>query len=120
MWLSYDEYKSFGGELDEQSFLSVIHDIEAKLNYLTYGKIKNLDTIPDAVKLLEVRLVSVFSSNDYDRDTNISSYSNGIESFSYTNTETSGSTAIDKKINALCKEYLWEYPELLYRGRKTW
>lgn len=120
-YLTYDEYKSLGGKVSEPDFLSVINDIQVKLDYLTYGRIKKLDKIPDEVKLLLTRLVGVYNSTDYDRDTNISSYSNGIESISYVNSsEKSGTTSIDDKVISLCKEYLFAYPELLYRGRKAW
>ena len=109
-YLTYDEYKSFGGKVSEPNFLSVINDIQVKLDYLTYGRIKKLDKVPDEVKLLLTRLVGVYSSTDYDRDTNISSYSNGIESISYVNSsEKSGTTSIDGKVISLCKEYLFVF-----------
>ena len=52
---------------------------------------------------------------------NLTSYSNGIETFGYsvgTDDMLKGSTSFDSKILSIIKEYLWEYPELLYRGRK--
>ena len=125
-YLSYVEYKNMGGELEETAFSPLLLDVEAKLNYLTNGRIKLLDDVPETVKTLVFKLISFYNTNNQSVSENanmgnITSYSNGIESFSYgNNSENSskGSTSYDEKIYSIVKEYLWEYPELLYRGRK--
>ena len=125
-YLSYIEYKNMGGELEETAFSSLLLDVESKLNYLTNGRIKLLEDVPEAVKTLVFKLICFYNTNSQGVEenanmSNITSYSNGIESFSYgNNSENSskGSTSFDDKILSIIKEYLWEYPELLYRGRK--
>ena len=124
MYLSYSEYKEFGGTMDEATFNKNEFEIESKIDYLTNGRIKNLSQVPQAVKMLCFRIeTSFWEKVDIDAPNNLSSYSNGIESFGYANTNTSqssGTSVIDKQISNLVAEYLWEYPELLYRGRKQW
>lgn len=118
MYLSYSEYTGLGGTMDEATFNKNEFEIESKIDYLTNGRIKNLSQVPQAVKMLCFRLgTSFWEKVDIDAPNNLSSYSNGIESFGYTSSTTS---VIDKQISNLVAEYLWEYPELLYRGRKQW
>lgn len=116
-YISYNEYVELGGTVDESTFNRLIIDVESKLNYLTNGRLAKLEEVPVAVKKLIVKLIAVYK--DADGNTNaIASYSNGIESFSYKVDDDSskGSTSSDKKIYSIVKEYLWECPELLYRG----
>lgn len=128
-YLSYQEYLSYGGHLNESAFSSYLYEVETKLNYLTDNRIAQLSTIPEAVKRLEFKLISIYynlGGSDSNSSINIlkqlSSYSNGIESFGYANDSSSvaGSTSIDRRILTITKEYLSGYPELLYRGRKQW
>ena len=125
MYLSYAEYKEFGGTMNEATFNKNEFEIENKIDYLTNGRIKNLSQVPQAVKMLCFRLgTSFWEKVDIDAPNNLTSYSNGIESFGYANTtassQSSSISVIDKQINNLVAEYLWEYPELLYRGRTQW
>lgn len=125
MYLSYTEYKELGGTMNEATFNKNEFEIENKIDYLTNGRIKNLSQVPQAVKMLCFRLgTSFWEKVEIDAPNNLSSYSNGIESFGYANTITSSQSSsisvIDKQINNLVAEYLWEYPELLYRGRTQW
>lgn len=121
-YLTYTEYKDMGGTLDEVAFNLLLVDVESKVNYLTNGRIKNIDPIPQAVKMLIFKLICFYSTNNQGvkengLNPNITSYSNGIESFSFSY---DSSASFDNKIISMMKEYLWEYPELLYRGRKQW
>ena len=125
MYLSYSEYKELGGTMNEATFNKNEFEIENKIDYLTNGRIKNLSQVPQAVKMLCFRLgTSFWEKVDIDAPNNLTSYSNGIESFGYANTtassQSSSISVIDKQINNLVAEYLWEYPELLYRGRTQW
>lgn len=125
MYLSYIEYKELGGTMNEATFNKNEFEIENKIDYLTNGRIKNLSQVPQAVKMLCFRLgTSFWEKVEIDAPNNLTSYSNGIESFGYANTtassQSSSISVIDKQINNLVAEYLWEYPELLYRGRTQW
>ena len=125
-YLTYNEYQNMGGTLDEVAFNSLLLDVESKVNYLTNGRIAKLDTIPQAVKTLIYKLICFYNTNNQGVTENanignLTSYSNGIETFGYaagTDDMLKGSTSFDSKILTMMKEYLWEYPELLYRGRK--
>lgn len=127
-YLTYSEYQSYGGTLNVTAFSSYLYDVESKLNYLTNNRIGKLDTIPEVVKRLEYKLIGIYASLNNNETANlnqfnpISSYSNGIESVSYSvNSNNSvGSTSIDNQIYSVVKEYLSEYPELLYRGKAQW
>ena len=121
MYLSYEKYKELGGTLNDTTFLQHEIEVEAKLDYLTNGRIRKLDIIPEAVVNLCFRLNTNFwEQMNIDQAQNLTSYSNGIESFGYNATNNEGKSVIDTQIIQLVNEYLWEYPELLYRGRKQW
>ena len=125
-YLTYEEYQNMGGTLNEIAFNSLLSDVESKVNYLTNGRIIKLDTIPQAVKTLIYKLICFYNTNSQGitenaNMSNLTSCSNGIETFGYstgTDDMLKGSTSFDSKILSIIKEYLWEYPELLYRGRK--
>lgn len=120
-YLTYEEYQIMGGTLDNATFNFLLLDVESKLNHLTFGRIKELEEIPQAVKNLCYKLIGFYNETVIKSANNLSSYSNGIESFSFANAGDSvGSTSNDSQIYAIIQEYLWEYPELLYRGRKQW
>lgn len=119
-YLTFEEYQKLGGKCTEDTFLTLQYDTESKMNYLTSGRIDRLITeleeTPEQVKMVEVKLIDILDSVDTDRNTNVTSYSNGIETFSYS-TEQSAQQAILKTFNELLRVYLWKYPELFYRGR---
>lgn len=121
-YITYIEYKDLGGTAEEATFNNLIQIVEAKLDYMTNGRIQELDSIPDEVKSLCVRLIDICTKMDIDTSGSLTSYSNGIESFGYATQQSKGynSTAIDSKLTATIQEWLWKYPELLYRGRKQW
>ena len=116
-YLSYNEYVELGGAVDESTFNRLMMDVESKLNYLTNGRLTKLDEVPVAVKKLIVKLIAVYKDSESSVNA-VTSYSNGIESFGYKvdDNSSSGSTSVDRKIYSIVKEYLWEFPELLYRG----
>lgn len=126
LYLTYEEYLEMGGKQDQPTFSINEYQIENRLDFLTNGRIKKLDKVPDEVKQLCFRLNISFweKPNTIDAPSNLSSYSNGIESFGYkSGTTTSNGSVIsdvDLQINSLVKEYLWMYPELVYRGRWQW
>lgn len=119
-YITYAEYIGLGGKdtVNETDFASLIFKAEAKLNRITNGRIKQMEEIPQTVKQLVVDVVNLLSSVDYDHANNLTSYSNGIETFGYANSGggSTGSSELEKRIYAMAKEYLWEYPYLLRRG----
>jgi len=119
-YITYAEYIEFGGKdtVNETVFSSLVFKSEAKLNRITNGRIAQMEEIPLAVKQLDADVVNLLSSVDYSSVNNLTSYSNGIESFGFASSDggSTGSAGVEKRIYAMAKEYLWEYPHLLYRG----
>lgn len=126
LYLTYEEYLEMGGKQDQPTFNINEFQVENRLDFLTNGRIKKLNKVPEEVKQLCFRLNISFweKPNTIDAPSNLSSYSNGIESFGYKSGTTTGNGSIisdvDLQINSLVKEYLWMYPELVYRGRWQW
>ena len=60
MYLEYNKYKELGGTLNEPAFNQHEIEVEAKLDYLTNGRIRQLDIIPEAVINLCFRLNTNF------------------------------------------------------------
>ena len=123
-YLTFDEYQELGGKCTEDTFPNLQFDIEAKMDYITEGRLsKMLDSlgmIPDVVKMLEVKLINIESNSKVEKDENVTSYSNGIETFSYGNVGSSDSVeaSLTNRVRELMLQYLDpKYPELFYRGR---
>lgn len=124
-YISFEEYRNLGGKADESTFSFLAVSSEAKMNYLTNGRIdefvKTFDTpdlIPIEIKQAEVEFIDTIKSADTKRDSSLTSYSNGIESFGYGSTEGNVESDLIKRLSTILAEYLWRYPELLYRGRR--
>ena len=122
-YLTFEDYQALGGKCTQDAFSALQFDAESKMDYITSGRlsnmIENLGTVPKEIQMLEVRLVNIISSLKLDKDDNISSYSNGIESFSYGNVSGKSSDAsLTERFKDIMIEYLYpKYPELFYRGR---
>lgn len=123
-YLTFDEYQELGGKCTKDTFPNLQFDIEAKMDYITEGRLsKMLDSlgmIPDVVKMLEVKLINIESNSKVEKDENVTSYSNGIETFSYGNVGSSDSVeaSLTNRVRELMLQYLYpKYPELFYRGR---
>lgn len=118
---TFEEYQKLGGKCTQDAFPTLQYDTEIKMDYITYGKLSKLmttlDTIPLNVQMLEVKLIDILNVTNADRDTSITSYSNGIESFSYASDKDAEDYLIEK-FKSVMMQYLYpEYPELFYRGR---
>lgn len=118
-YITYDDFLENSGNknVSEASFSNTLNIVESKINFLTNGRIEELEEIPEDVKRLCYRLVNLYLTNDTERDQTITSYSNGIESFGYSYSDGNGNSVLDKQVAGIVKEELWRYPQLLYRGR---
>lgn len=120
-YLTFEEYQKLGGKCTQDAFPTLQYDAEIKMDYITYGKLSKLmstlDAIPLNVQMLEVKLIDILNVTNTSRDTSITSYSNGIESFGYASDKDAEDYLI-KKFKSVMMQYLYpEYPELFYRGR---
>lgn len=124
-YLSFDEYQKLGGKCPADIFPLQQFDMEAKMDYITFGRlskmIEKLETVPDDIKMLEVILINnsyeITANKGSSSNAGIASYSNGIESFSY-DTSKSKDKILQEMCNILMMQYLYpKYPQLFYRGR---
>ncbi len=58
-YLTYNEYKGYGGELSEKEF--VLYEIQARkqIDYWTAGRVQSMKTIPETVKLCMMQIIKV-------------------------------------------------------------
>ena len=93
------------------------------MDYSTEGRLSKLiatiGDAPEVVQRLEVKLIDIIMNNDTSKQGvgNVTSYSNGIESFGYDTNKDSEDYILTKFKNIML-EYLYPiYPQLFYRGR---
>lgn len=118
-YITFEEYASLGGKCTEDIFPLLQYDIETLMNFVTENRlpklVDKLGYVPEEVKMLEVQLVNASSSTSSKEG--VSSYSNGIESFSY-DTSKSSLDVLKETVSKKMLQYLYpKYPELFYRGR---
>ena len=82
MYLSYADFIEKGGDMPEAAFLQFERVAENTLNYFTQDRIKELDNIPESVKDTVFDFVCELK-NTIRPGGQVTSYSNGIESFSF-------------------------------------
>ena len=118
-YITFEEYVSLGGKCTEDTFPLLQYDIETLMDFVTENRLSKLvdklGYVPEEVKMLEVQLVNTSSSKSSKEG--VSSYSNGIETFSY-DTSKSSIDSMKEKVSKKMLQYLYpKYPELFYRGR---
>lgn len=64
MYLTYEEYKEFGGTLEESTFTDFEIRAEMKVNYYTFNRLVNDTEIPDNVKRLMYVLIGLLQKQD--------------------------------------------------------
>lgn len=122
-YLTFEQYQQLGGKCSEDAFPSLQFETESKMDYVTDGRlsefIKTLEEVPEVVQRLEVKLIDIIMNTDTSKEGtgNITSYSNGIESFGFA-TDKDSEQYILTKFKNIMLEYLYpKYPNLFYRGR---
>ena len=101
MLLSYEEYRSFGGKLDNTAFAIFCYEAEMRVNAETHGRIKK-DSANEAVKRCIARLTDILASSDISKE-KVSSYSNDGVSQSFVNRT---SEDFSKSITSTIRTYL--------------
>ena len=129
MYLTYPDYISYGGALDEKTFLKYLFSAEAYLNYMTFSRLKNDEVIPEEVKLCLFTIISLMdirntalSGKNADGTANIRSQENDGVATTFNTMD--ASVLLDsckKEIRQAIKEYLDGVKneagqKLLYRG----
>ena len=107
MYLTYAEYQSMGGTLDETTFNDYYYQAQALVDYVTFNRLKNDTTFPIELKYCMFRLIKMYvqrnnllNPND---DTASSGTSSGGAVSSYSN------DGVSVSYNILSAEKLAEY-----------
>lgn len=136
MYLLYEEYKGYGGTLDEPTFNSFNYESKLKIDYYTDRRLVNDIEYTEAVKRCVYKIIGLLKTfDDYKKvvtDINkpvISSHSNDGVSTTYGgylgSTTPQDLTTIEEKLNkdiySTIKQYLYQETNsngdiLLYRG----
>lgn len=114
--MKYERYIELGGSVSEEDFPIFLVEATTRLDYILSGRFSNWNPEDEITQsrrdILLVKTISLIKESVKNlRD--VTSYSNGIESFTYGDTLTEKS--VNNKILVLCKEYLYG-TDLLYRG----
>lgn len=125
MYLTYEEYQQFGGELEESLFNRFEKQAESKVNYYTENRLVNDDVLPDGLNVAMMDLVELFDrKSQYSNPDGgiVSSESNDGVSVSYTSqTANDFLDSFDSTVSNIIKETLLHAKNqacvpLLYRG----
>ena len=100
-YLSYQEYTSFGGTVSSSDFTNLELKARRKLDYFTQNRLKTATTIISEVKECMVEFIDRMAKSA--ENGNVTSYSNGIESFGFAENQTK---ALDNELYQLAIEYL--------------
>lgn len=59
MYLTYEEYKLYGGTVDETTYNSIIYEAQACVDYATFNRLKNEVEIPVEVKVCLTNIINL-------------------------------------------------------------
>jgi len=123
LYLTYDEYQSYGGTLPESDFTLAEFKARKRVDYLTDSRVEAMAEVPEAVKLAMMSIIKADSAVGVDAQAGaplVASFSTDGYSENY------GSAAdqtanVEKQLNAELRRLLYgvkddEGVPLLYRG----
>ena len=61
MYLTYDEYLTFGGTLDETAFDNLEFEARTVIDWWTYNRLQNEEEYPEAVKRCMYKLITIIA-----------------------------------------------------------
>ena len=100
-YLLYSEYTALGGTATESNFNILEPKARRKLDYFTQDRLKTATTIISEVKELMTEFINRIANSPVNG--NVTSYSNGIESFGFAENQTK---AFNTELYDLAVEYL--------------
>lgn len=121
-YLEYSEYTALGGTLEETPFSILEYNARKKIDERTFGRLKDLETQPEEVKLCVNNLISILDSyTSYNTSNkNIASENTDGYSVSYKGADANISIAMNKEIEDTIQTYLCntlvDNIPVLYRG----
>lgn len=128
-YLTYEDYQSLGGELEESEFNSLEFKAETKVNWYTFNRLENDTTFDDKVPLCIFEIIKILNQNELalkglnaDGSISILRQSNDGVTTDYNNLSPSEFTErVDKMIEDTIHQYLQKVRNeagriVLYRG----
>lgn len=121
-YLEYSEYTSLGGTLEETPFSILEYNARMKINERTFGRLINLETIPEEVKMCVFNLINTLDSySSYSESKKgVASENTDGYSISYTGANKTIVEAMNSEIEDIIKTYLSnvsvDNTPVLYRG----
>lgn len=123
-YLEYTEYTSLGGTLEETPFSILEYNARMKIDERTFGRLKDLETQPQEVKMCVFSLIKTLDSYSSYTENNksIASESTDGYSISYKGASKEITEAMNKEIEDIINTYLSnvlvDNIPVLYRGVK--
>lgn len=122
LYLTYQEYRSYGGDLSETAFIPLEFKSRKRIDYLTDSRVQNMAVVPAAVKLCMYVLIGMESSvgrSEQAASPSVSSFN--TDGYSETYSQAMDADTASAQMDALTKEYLYGEKNdngtpLLYRG----
>lgn len=59
MYLTYEEYINYGGTAEQTAFPAMEFKARKQIDYLTAGRVQNMQTVPEAVKLCMICIMNM-------------------------------------------------------------
>lgn len=121
-YLEYNEYTGLGGTLDQTPFNLLEYNARKKIDERTFGRLQNLDNIPEEVKICVFELINVLNSYSISETENKAISSENIDgySISYNTPSKSITEAKNSELEAIINTYLSNTEidniPVLYRG----
>ena len=105
-YLTYQEYESYGGTMDEDAFTIAEFKARSRIDWLTLSRVKYMNTVPEEVKLAMMTIIKVDSKYSADAQVDqavVSSFSTDGYSESYGGVSEQSSAAEKQTNNEVCK-----------------
>lgn len=123
-YLTFREYQNLGGTLTETPFSILEYNARKKIDQRTFGRLMNLDTQPEEVKMCIYSLINTLEGygSNTPNNKNIARENTDGYSISYNSADKSITEAMDKEVEDTIKTYLSntviDKVPVLYRGVK--
>lgn len=124
-YLTFEEYQSYGGQLDEPTFNREELKAQQKIDFITNNRLVNDTVIPEPVKIAIYEVMLLFKEKEnYENpeSQNVTGFSNDGVSVTFENQSVKEyQESFDKRLNSKVKELLFGVSNeagisLLYRG----
>lgn len=98
-YLTFDEYKELGGQVDLSAFPLLERKAQRKLDYFTFDRLKDAETIIDEVKEVLTLIINMLAEENNGDE--VKSFSNGKVNFTFADKK-----PITERIYDVIVEYL--------------